>query len=94
MPRYWIHRSALLPPAGLWSRGPIVFQDIAEKAGLSKWHHVSGSPEKKFILETVGSGVALLDYDNDGWLDIYLVNGSTFDALTGKATAAARRALS
>lgn len=38
-------------------------------------HHLSGSPEKKFILETVGSAVALLDYDNDGWLDIYLVNG-------------------
>src|SRR6185437_12893765 len=71
---------------GFVESGPIVFQDIAGKAGLSKWHHISGSPEKKFILETVGSGVALLDYDNDGWLDIYLVNGSTFDALTGKAT--------
>ena len=44
-----------------------------------------GTPEKQYILETIGSGVALLDYDNDGWLDIYLVNGSTFDALTGKA---------
>ena len=43
-----------------------------------------GTPEKNYILETTGSGVALLDYDNDGWLDIYLVNGSTFDALTGK----------
>jgi hypothetical protein len=45
-----------------------------------------GSPEKNFILETVGSGVALLDYDNDGWLDIYLVNGSTLDAMSGKET--------
>ncbi len=44
-----------------------------------------GGPEKAVILETVGSGVALLDYDNDGWLDLYLVNGSTFDALAGKA---------
>jgi hypothetical protein len=43
-----------------------------------------GTPAKKFIVETNGSGVALLDYDNDGWLDIYLVNGSTFDALDGK----------
>ena len=43
-----------------------------------------GVPEKNFIVETNGSGVALLDYDNDGWLDIYLVNGSTFDALDGK----------
>ena len=43
-----------------------------------------GGPEKTFILESNGSGVALLDYDNDGWLDIYLVNGSTFNALDGK----------
>jgi enediyne biosynthesis protein E4 len=65
----------------------VVFQDIAAKAGLSTWQHVMGTPEKQFIIETVGSGVALLDYDNDGWLDIYLVNGSTYDAEKGKATA-------
>lgn len=46
-----------------------------------------GPPDKKLILETVGSGVALLDYDNDGWLDIYLVNGSTYDAMRGEARA-------
>ena len=55
--------------------GPIVFQDVAEKAGLTKWRHVMGTPEKKYIIETVGSGVGLIDYDRDGWLDIYLVNG-------------------
>lgn len=43
-----------------------------------------GPPEKKFILETVGSGVALLDYDNAGWLYIYFVNGSTYVALNSK----------
>lgn len=64
---------------------PVVFQDVSEKAGLNGWKHTMGVPEKPFILETNGSGVALLDYDNDGWLDIYLVNGSTFDALNGKA---------
>jgi len=69
---------------GFVDSGPIVFQDIAEKAGLAGWHHVMGTPSKKFILETVGSGVALLDYDNDGWLDLYLVNGSTYDAIVGK----------
>lgn len=71
---------------GFVNSGPVIFQDIAEKAGLTKWRHISGTPEKKFILETVGSGVALLDYDNDGWLDIYLVNGSTYDAISGKST--------
>jgi enediyne biosynthesis protein E4 len=71
---------------GFVDSGPLVFEDIAEKAGLISWHHVMGTPQKKFIIETVGSGVGLLDYDNDGWLDIYLVNGSTYDAEDGKAT--------
>jgi hypothetical protein len=46
-----------------------------------------GTPEKKFILEANGSGIGLIDYDNDGWLDIYVVSGSTFDALAGRAPA-------
>ena len=70
---------------GFVKTGPIVFQDISEKAGLTSWHHTMGTLQKNFIIETTGSGVALLDYDNDGWLDIYLVNGSTYDALDGKA---------
>ena len=44
-----------------------------------------GTPQKTYILETIGSGACLLDYDHDGWLDIYMVNGSTYDAETGKA---------
>src|SRR5271163_1552997 len=70
---------------GFVKTGPIVYQDIAEKAGLTSWRHTMGTPEKNYIIETTGSGVALLDYDNDGWLDIYLVNGSTYEALDGKA---------
>ena len=70
---------------GFVKTGPIVFQDISEKAGLTGWKHKMGTPEKPYILETIGSGVALLDYDHDGWLDIYIVNGSTYDALDGKA---------
>ena len=62
----------------------VVFSDITKMAGLDKFLHRSGTPEKKTILETIGSGVALLDYDNDGWLDIYLLNGSTVAALKGK----------
>ncbi len=72
---------------GTVKSGPIVFQDISAKAGLTSWHHTMGTPEKKYIVESIGSGVALLDYDNDGWLDIYLVNGSTQAALDGKASA-------
>src|ERR1700678_1110897 len=70
---------------GFVKDGPVIFKDIAEKAGLTTWRHTTGTPAKNYILETTGSGVALLDYDNDGWLDIYMVNGSTFDALDGKA---------
>ncbi len=62
----------------------MVFEDITRKAGLSGWIHKMGVPEKSFIVETNGSGVCLIDYDNDGWPDIYLVNGSTFKALDGK----------
>jgi len=70
---------------GFVKSGPIIFQDIAQKAGLTTWKHTMGTPEKRYIIETNGSGVGLIDYDNDGWLDIYLVNGSTADALSGKA---------
>jgi hypothetical protein len=69
---------------GFVDGAPVVFSEITHAAGLDKFHHKSGTLEKSTILETPGSGVALLDYDNDGWLDIYLLNGSTFPALNGK----------
>jgi hypothetical protein len=71
---------------GFVTDGPTVFMDVSESSGLAKWHNTTGTPEKTFIIETVGAGVGLLDYDNDGWLDIYLVNGATYDSLSGKAT--------
>jgi enediyne biosynthesis protein E4 len=69
---------------GFVDTGTVVFEDITKKAGLSGWSHRMGAPDKGLIIDADGSGVALLDYDNDGWLDIYLVNGSTFNALDGK----------
>jgi enediyne biosynthesis protein E4 len=71
---------------GFVKSGPVVFEDVSEKAGLTKWTHKMGTPAKTYIIETKGSGIGLIDYDNDGWLDIYVVNGSTFDALDGKET--------
>jgi hypothetical protein len=57
------------------------FTDITTPAGLGNARNVSGAADdKRFLLEEMGCGVALIDYDNDGWLDIFLVNGSTFDA--------------
>jgi len=71
---------------GFVASGPVIFKDVSEKAGLTKWSHKMGTPEKKYIIETDGSGVGLLDFDNDGWLDIYIPAGSTFNAMDGKET--------
>jgi len=68
---------------GFVEGAPVVFVDATKAAGLDKFHHKMGGPAKGTILETPGSGVALLDFDNDGWLDIYLINGSTFASLKG-----------
>src|SRR6266446_2500915 len=57
------------------TEAPIVFGDVAARAGVV-FHHRSGGAEKEFLVETVGSGVALFDYNNDGLVDIYLVNGA------------------
>src|SRR5438309_3344162 len=70
---------------GFVDGAPIVFEDVIRMAGLDKFHHISGRAAKNTILEAPGSGVALIDYDNDGWPDIYLLNGSTYDAENGKA---------
>jgi enediyne biosynthesis protein E4 len=58
------------------------FTDITEKAGI-KFKHVS-SPEKKYIVESMSGGVALLDYDNDGYPDIYFINSLTVDMVKSK----------
>ncbi|HEY6491391.1 MAG TPA: CRTAC1 family protein [Terracidiphilus sp.] len=84
-PMYDEHRRPITA-GGFVDKGTTVFKDVSKSSGLASWNHVMGTPQKKYILETDGSGVGLIDYDNDGWLDIYLVNGSTYDALTGKKT--------
>ncbi len=53
------------------------FTDITQQAGIT-FKHVA-SPDKKYIVESMSGGVALFDYDNDGYLDIYFVNSLTVD---------------
>jgi len=77
-------KSRPITAGGFVDGAPVVFLDITKQSGLDKFRHRSGSPEKSTILDAPGSGVALLDYDNDGWLDIYLLNGSTAAAIKGK----------
>ena len=56
---------------------PAWFVDVASKAGITV-RNVNGSVDsKRYIIEATGSGVAILDYDRDGWPDIFLVNGTT-----------------
>jgi len=54
---------------------PVTFVDVAEEAGMVIPNVWGGVERKKYILEAKGSGLAFFDYDNDGWLDIYLTNG-------------------
>jgi hypothetical protein len=64
------------------------FTDIAERAGLTMFNVFGGKDTKKYIIETTGTGVAIFDYDNDGWPDIFLVNGTTLEGFpAGKTTA-------
>jgi hypothetical protein len=72
---------------GFVETGPVPFVDITVRSGLASFQHEAGTPARTYILESIGSGVALLDYDRDGWLDIYLVNGSTYEAEAGLAPA-------
>jgi hypothetical protein len=59
---------------------PVQFVDVAQKAGLNIPNVWGGIAQKRLIIETKGSGLAFFDYDNDGWLDIYLTNGNRLDA--------------
>jgi enediyne biosynthesis protein E4 len=56
------------------------FTDVAAQAGLTFPVIYGGLKQKKYIIETVGCGVAFLDYDNDGWLDIFVLCGTRVDA--------------
>src|SRR6266542_1631956 len=63
----------------------VTFTDVAVEAGLGSARNVSGSAaNKQFLLEEMGCGVAIIDYDNDGWPDIFVVNGTSFDRAPGR----------
>jgi len=88
--RVWLVPSLLIPfiavytPISVLTSQPqgITFTDVTENAGIT-FKHIS-SPEKKYIVESMSGGVALLDYDNDGYEDIYFVNSLTVDLVKSK----------
>src|SRR5438876_972820 len=53
--------------------------NVAREAGLDMQIVFGGSASNKYLLETTGTGVAFIDIDNDGWLDLFIVNGTTLE---------------
>ena len=71
-------RGAAQTAAKNGAANPQLFVDVTRAAGID-FHLTCGGPEKLSILETQCGGAAAFDYDNDGWMDILLVDGSTLE---------------
>ena len=87
--RLWLRRgvmlsAARLPPSQDAAAG-FSFTNIARAAGLDARIVFGGQATNKYLLETTGTGVALIDYDNDGRLDLFFVNGSTLEGFPADA---------
>ncbi|HEU0368291.1 MAG TPA: CRTAC1 family protein, partial [Candidatus Acidoferrum sp.] len=79
---------SFLFPANAKAQGAqagVQFVDVTAKAGI-RFVHNNGAFGKKFLPETIGPGVAFIDYDNDGWPDIFLVNGTDWPGHVAKHT--------
>ena len=78
--RAW--KPAAVAAAGLcWlaaAAGPALFEDATEAAGVDFRHHNSKTP-RKYLPESMSGGVAVLDYDQDGWMDVFFVNGARLE---------------
>jgi hypothetical protein len=72
-------------PSATSSPAPAKFTDVTAALGIN-FEYVASHTPKKYLIETMGSGVALFDYDNDGRLDIFAVNGASLSDPTPKGT--------
>jgi len=61
---------------------PALFESVPGSQSGITWSHVSGRSPDYYLPETTGAGCAFVDYDNDGWMDIYLVNSGACDFFT------------
>ncbi len=76
----------LARPLRAAAEGPFLFTDVAAKAGITA-PIVYGNPDRKtHIIETNGCGIAFFDYDNDGWIDLFVPGGSRLDGNTAGLT--------
>jgi hypothetical protein len=70
---------ALPRPGRALSAAEFPFEKVPASASGITWRHVNGKSPEKYLPESTGAGCAFLDYDNDGWMDIYLVNSGKCD---------------
>jgi len=81
------------PPLAQQAKPTAQFVDGTARSGLAAFTLVSGSPEKRYIIEAMAGGLCLLDYDGDGWLDIYFVNGGQTENFRAGKPSALKNAL-
>src|SRR5437588_12526654 len=73
------HPSSVAPAGFLQTTQKLLFEEVPAAASGLTWRHLNGRSADYFLPETTGAGCAFLDYDNDGWIDIYLVNSGPSD---------------
>src|SRR5450755_4757875 len=71
--------AALALPRGFSQPAPLIFEEISTEASGVTWVHENAMSTEHHPPETLGPGCAFLDYDNDGWMDLFLVNSGPCD---------------
>src|ERR1700757_2854818 len=86
--RKWLQLAATFGATAAWGkpfsvapRGPLFIEVPPAHSGIH-WIHENAMSPKRYLPETMGPGCAFLDFDNDGWMDIYLVNSGPCDFWT------------